>query len=949
MGSCWRGSGSLTLWFVMEKILFLRSVLAKEGFYCVFASRIRDDKRVQKFYKDIGQVADVADNLDKEGYDVYFALSTFVDPSSRKVPNVKHVNTLFLDLDCGVGKDYETQQKAISALKEFCKKLSLPKPLLINSGRGVHVYWILSEPVGVDDWLLTASKLKHQCTQHNLLADPAVTADAARVLRIPSTHNNKVDPPLEVTFISNSMPDTVDFDEFSELLGGDPIPVPNRYVPTQNNATSEALINNVENVFKDILVKTASGNGCQQIGIIARDQETISEPLWRAGLSIAKFCVDAEKAAHYISKGHKDYTKTSTDKKMDNIKGPYLCNTFDEYNPEICTKCKFWGKIKSPISLGKRIREATEEDNVVEAPAIDLVNSPTNKYTIPAYPQPYFRGANGGVYVRTIKSSGDVDEKLIYHNDLYVVKRLRDVEVGEAVVMRLHLPKDGVREFTLPLTAVTSREEFRKVISMQGVAITRMDELMQYTTTWVNELQEKGTADEAYRQFGWTGDDCESFILGNEKIYKDRKEFNPPSSQTASLFPAFEPRGTLQEWKKAINFYNRDGFELHQFVVGTSFGSPLMQFSPINCAALHIYSKDSGVGKTTAMMAGASVWGRPEDLIIHERDTYNTKMNRGELYHNLPLYMDELTNTQGRDLSNIAYQLTGGRQRGRMTSGSNIERHRGESWSLLSVTTGNTSIIERISIVKAMPKAEAQRILECHVKRIHFETKEETDTFSSAIQDNYGHAGREYVSQVMGNISGVKKLLGEVQAKVDEKAGLTAENRFWSVLVSCSLTGIILAKRMGLVDYDTKNLFNWTIEQLNQNKHHSEDMSASVEEVLNDYIHEHWSNVLWIKSTDDLRKQAEIEQVVVPEHLPRGKLVARYETDLKRAYLIPKPLKAWCGDQQINYNSFVHDLIKKLGARRSKMRLSKGTHMNLPPTDVIIVDCAVEDVGIKDL
>ena len=64
MGSCWRGSGSLTLWFVMEKILFLRSVLAKEGFYCVFASRIRDDKRVQKFYKDIGQVAYVANNLD---------------------------------------------------------------------------------------------------------------------------------------------------------------------------------------------------------------------------------------------------------------------------------------------------------------------------------------------------------------------------------------------------------------------------------------------------------------------------------------------------------------------------------------------------------------------------------------------------------------------------------------------------------------------------------------------------------------------------------------------------------------------------------------------------------------------------------------------------------------------------------------------------------------------
>jgi hypothetical protein len=100
--------------------------------------------------------------------------------------------------------------------------------------------------------------------------------------------------------------------------------------------------------------------------------------------------------------------------------------------------------------------------------------------------------------------------------------------------------------------------------------------------------------------------------------------------------------------------------------------------------------------------------------------------------------------------------------------------------------------------------------------------------------------------------------------------------------------------------------------------------------------------VLWIKSTDDLRKQTDKEQVIIPEALPRGKLVARYETDLKRAYLVPKPLKVWCGDQQINYNSFVHDLQHKLGARKSKMRLSKGTHMNLPPTHVIIVDCSIE-------
>ena len=71
---------------------------------------------------------------------------------------------------------------------------------------------------------------------------------------------------------------------------------------------------------------------------------------------------------------------------------------------------------------------------------------------------------------------------------LYVVKRIMDVEVGEAIVMRLHLPQDGIREFTVPLTSVTSKEELRKQLSMHGIAVLRMDDIMAYTTTWVTSI-----------------------------------------------------------------------------------------------------------------------------------------------------------------------------------------------------------------------------------------------------------------------------------------------------------------------------------------------------------------------------------------------------------------------------------------------------------------------------
>ena len=928
---------------------FLRRVLGEDGRYCLFSFRTKDDRRVQKFYTSVGDMADAARDLDSKGYDSYFALSTFKETNSRKVDNVHQLKSFFLDLDCGATKDYPDQDKALVALQGFCKTLSLPKPKLVNSGRGVHAYWFLSESIGLDDWLPVAERLKKLCAEHGLLADPAVTADAARVLRVPTTHNYKTDPPSPVEFFGDDHPDDVDFDKFSTLLGGGLIPVPKKMTPSGSNAVMDALMGNKQNKFKDIIAKTMNGTGCDQIKTIWKDQENCSEPMWRAGLSIAKFCVDSESAAHNISKKHEGYTPEDTREKMELIKGPYKCTSFDEFNPDVCPNCPNWGKIKSPIVLGSSVVEATEADNIVEVPALDLPFAPATTYVIPAYPRPFFRGTNGGVYIRTTNAEGDPDEKVVYHNDLYVVKRIQDVEMGEAVVVRLHLPKDGVREFTIPLTSVTSKEELRKQMSMNGVAVSRMDDLMTYMTTWVNELQATSVADEARRQFGWTDDSYTSFVVGNQEIFEDSIKANPPSTPTVGLFHAFEPKGTLQEWIDMANFYDRDGFELHQYIVASAFGSPLMALSPVACSGFHVHSKESGLGKTTAMFVGASVWGNPEELVLDKNDTQNSRMLRGEVYHNLPLYIDEMTNAKGDDLSDMVYQLTGGKQRNRMTGGgANTERARGKPWSLQAVTTGNTSIIEKISMYKNGPKAEAQRMLETKAVKLFKEagTKSITDAHARNAVSIYGHAGTVYIQYVMKNLEEVKKLRDSVQAKIDEVAGLTAENRFWSAGAANNLTGVLVAKKIGLVNYDTNKLFKYVIKLLRENLNSVADMGSSAADTLNDYIHEHWGSILKIKSSDDLRKNQGngMDDLVIPELDPKVRLVGRYETDLKRAYLIPKPLKAWCGRQQINYGSFIQELKDGFGAKTTKVRLTKGTTTVLPLTHVLFVDCSRVDV-----
>jgi hypothetical protein len=941
----------------METTRFLSRALGTEGFYCVFASRSKDGRRVQKFYSSIDALIHAGQNFDAEGFDVYFALSTFTEDTSRKVNNAAFMRSFFLDLDCGPLKDFPSQVDAISALQQFCRAAKLPRPMMINSGRGVHVYWTLTEQVPVTAWVQAAERLKQLCVAHKFPADPAVTADIARVLRVPDTHNYKAEPPLPVAIFGTDQPEPVSFAEFTSLLGVDMAAIlkpVSAAVAREFSAVQNNILSNTENSFKQLLQRTNAGKGCEQIRLIITEPMERSEPIWRAGLSISKFCSDGLKGSYLMSEGHPTYSEESMFEKLEAIKGPYSCVKFDSSRPGVCDKCPLYGQIKNPLAIARHIAEATEEDNIVEveAPSLSVPNAPTKKYTIPKYPAPYFRGANGGVYYRTKDKDGNPDERLVYHNDIYVVNRIKDPELGEMVVMRLHLPKDGVREFTIALTAVTSKEEFRKAMAKEGVAIMRMDDIMAYTTQWINELQATTSADEAHRQFGWVDKDCSAFVLGAQLIFKDRIEYNAPSSTTLGLVDVFKPRGTLEKWKEPMSFYNTPGFELHQLIALSGLGSVLMHFMPVKAAMMHIHSKDSGFGKTTTQYASLTAWGDPDGLILHKQDTYNSKMHRAEVYCNIPAAFDEITNMKPMEMSDLAYQMTGGRQKNRMSSGANTERLRGRPWGLLCTTSANVSLIETVSMSKSMPRAEAMRVLEVRADRIFKGSidKQKTDLFTTMVMENYGHAGPLFVQYVMNNKEEVVELLHNVQIKIDTAAGLGPENRFWSAFVACSVTAGIIANRIGLLDFDMKVLTPFVVNQvLKPNMAYSADLTAPIDQVLNDYIHEKWQNILWIKSTQDLRGSHSngVDSLIVPESQPKGQLLARYETDTKKLYILPKPFKEWCGLQQVNYSSVVEELTKNMNAKKTKIRLSKGTHMNLPPADVLVIDFTVEgkDVG----
>ena len=932
---------------------FLSRVLGSEGNYCVFAARSRDNRRVQKFYDTVDEVETAAQDLDADGYDVYFALATFKTTENRKADNAHQLRSIFLDLDCGPSKDYPSKTEAVTALRKFCKQYKLPKPLMVNSGNGVHVYWFLSEALAVDDWIPVAERIKQVCASSGLKADPVVTADAARVLRVPNTHNYKSDPPAPVELYGVDIPEPVILDEFMGLFGERSEPTLSPHESRDSSAVWDTINSNKEYVFKDIIEKTRAGRGCAQILHAIKAKDEVSEPTWRGVLSILQACKDGSRAkAHKISKGYEGYSEQETDKKWDYIEGKaaelgvrdiaYKCATFDDNNPDICMDCPNWGKIKSPKVLGERLKEALGDDEVGDNP----FSASSTKHMIPPYPKPYVRGAHGGVYVRKKNADGDVEEEVIYHNDFYVTRLLHDVSLGGyVVVFRLHLPQDGVREFTAPMSAITSKEEFRKIVAMNGITTwgNKLDQLMAYTTKWIDELQSAAASDEAHLQFGWTNDRQEAFVLGDRLILGNSIEYNPPSKKTAGLFSTFEPKGSEARQLEMFAFYNRENFQLHQFVIGSGFGSILMPFTGQNSMGIHLFG-GSGVGKTTAMRAALGIYGRPEALMNHHADTHNARMNRAELMRNLPLSSDEMTNITPEWASKYVYELSGGMQKNRMSSDGNTERHRGEPWELIGVTSANISLWELLTRNKEIPHAEMLRMLEIKVDKSLKDPniKPITDKIFTDIKSNHGWFAAKFVQHVINNRDEVAALVLGIQARIDKAAALEAEHRFWSAGCGAILAGVVIAKKLGIVDWDTAALFKWVVQQVTMRKNIVNDVGSSVSETLNNYVFENNNNILQIKSTADLRASVNGNALdyggAVPEATPRNHFVARYEIDTQKLYLLPKPLKKYCTDHQISFDNLVQDMTEVMGAKKVQMRLSKGTHLNLPPSRCIVVD-----------
>jgi len=916
------------------------------GFYCTVGIK-KPSLVLHNFADSLSDLEHKAVEFHSKRLNVYYALASFsTKEDGRKAENVSYLKAIWVDIDTRETpshKDsiYADRSEAAVALRKFVIDAGLPDPWVVDSGGGLHVYWPLETEIERSVWLPIAHGLNELCKEFGLEVGTECTADAARILRVPgttnlNTHNTvaiiaQATRPLNVIEVAGIRDKGVKNTPPSKLNLG-----PRREL----DETTKALLNNRETKFSIIVKRSFKGEGCEHIKQIVEDQVNVPEPLWRAGLSVAWSCDDGKTAIHKMSMDHPAYDEGETLAKAEKTKGPYTCATFETISPGICQNCPHKDKITSPIQLGIVIEKA---EAGTEVAAFNEIGQEVS-YKVPQLPWPYFRGKNGGIY----KEKGQDEDKdvCIYEHDLFINQRLYEPGMGELAWMNIHLPRDGLRQLTTPVGDLFAKDKCRDLLASNGVFASnkQMDGIMAYLTRVLKDLQMNVKALHAHTRFGWS-ENFESFLVGDLEITATGMRYSPPSVQTRDLVHLFRPVGTLEKWKEIINTWTRPGLEPHAFAFLSGFGSPLYTFTGHHGLLINLYNPKGGTGKTTILQAANSLFGHPQDLLTIEKDTVNARIHRLGVLGNICGTMDELTNMLPQQVSDMLYNLSHGRGKNRMQSQTNAERINNTKWSMICLGTSNHPLFDKLRQLKESPDGESLRLLEYMILPSHNLPKVEADVIFKNLLFNYGHAGPIYMQWVVANRDKAVAEQIKWQRKVDKELSFTGRERFWSAGTASILAGGNIARELGLIEFNMRNIYDFAVQNLHDHKHNVVEPNKNSTNVLGNFLNELHNNVLIINDVNKF--SSGLPEAPIRE--PKGPLLVRIEPDTKRIYVSTKAIREYCTRQQISYKDFTASLAQeKVLLQSTKKRLSKGTHMPTPAIDVLEIDAVVAGLDIPE-
>jgi len=949
----------------MDTLDFLQTVCPEEGIYCFAAPFTpKGSKKAIFSHKTFTSIEKLVDHAERvsDTKDCFFSILTLKETQTwnprkknfktgelgafevRSHSNMSESRCFFLDIDVGKSTTakpkYETQAAAAKALKSFTKDTELPRPTIVSSGYGLHVYWALTEALDADTWEGYAKLLRDLVSAYEFHADPSRIIDRSSVLRIPGTINHKrnLSAPVEIV-LEGKATKTADFIRLLKAACRN-ADIEDTATPKKTFDTTMGVEYNGKVPSLDMLT-----DSCNLMHAVYKHGGDYAYEQWHKSLAVFRCVEDGRAVAHeWSARDYADYDADVVDAKLDDQElqgvGATSCEVLQGiYGDDYCDTCPFLGKVKGPIS-------AALAPKAVEPPTINVQSDEDDepeeiKLTLP---EGYIRTADGRIFQETIKD-GKIHHQLVMEYDIYPVTH----QVDEANKTDQHtwiakLPRGKEREIHLPSATIQDGKELAKALSNHSVFIdpSRKEGVQKFMSAYLKSLQKVLDAEHPYNHFGWQKN-CESFMIGDKLILgQDKSKTVTINGGAASIMKAhhFGCRGTLEKQIELMKFFDKPHLIKHQYFILGALASVLLFMTNQHGHVLSLFGMDSGCGKSTALMAGMSFWGHPELTSINGvKGKGMTEKARDEFMYtlrNLPVGVDEITTIDEEDAKALAYNISQTTDRGRLNNkGELVVRPiaEGSIKAAIMMITTNRSMHTMLSANSSTGSASSQRVIEMNVPVQPRHLKRAADEFINGILENYGHIGEAFMRFVVEHREVVTQTVRDMVIKVDEKGSLTPAERFLSADIACVLVACKISHDLGLLPFKWKTIRDYAMIELIPKMR-----GIIAEEYLN-------PTTFLCGLIDDV-----LEEAVITSHLPgstsvdrcppNGAISARYERSNKTLWVTLDRVKLQAVRKRVDYSHFVQQLMdmKLILDKNVRKTLGAGTDFSGARAYTYVID-----------
>ena len=342
---------------------------------------------------------------------------------------------------------------------------------------------------------------------------------------------------------------------------------------------------------------------------------------------------------------------------------------------------------------------------------------------------------NSGIY--KVVGQLNIPIKICGH-PVFPTKRYVNIETGSEL-LDVSYKLDG-RWKTKKLIDRKTISQSRTIVALSefgmGINSENAKDMVVYFSEMDNLNRDIIPRNETVNHLGWVSEKGFSpYIKGVE--YDSGGKFS-------EAFASVRSEGSFDVWKEtAAKVMNERQSLPARIMLAASFASIVLKWTCQQPFMVHLWSSESGTGKTISLMLAASVWANPE-LGLFMRSMNATKVANEQLAafcNNLPLILDELQTIQKNvDFDDIIYMLCEGTGKARGTKDGGLREQ--TRW-LNTILTNGEQPISTNSRAGAV-----NRVISIHATEKIIPG--DMSDFADTLRMNYGWAGKHLIDVLQG-------------------------------------------------------------------------------------------------------------------------------------------------------------------------------------------------------